>query len=53
VNNRRGVTLLEMLIVVALIGLLAGITFPAVTSGIDSLRLNSAPAPWWVCSTKR
>jgi prepilin-type N-terminal cleavage/methylation domain-containing protein len=44
VNNRRGVTLLEMLIVVALIGLLAGITFPAVTSGIDSLRLNSATA---------
>ena len=41
-KNRRGVTLLEMLIVVALIGLLAGITFPAVTSGIESLRLSSA-----------
>jgi prepilin-type N-terminal cleavage/methylation domain-containing protein len=36
------VTLIEMLIVVALIGLLAGITFPAVSAGLDSLRLNSA-----------
>ncbi len=39
---RRGVTLMEMLIVVALIGLLAGITFPSVTSGLDSLRMTSA-----------
>jgi type II secretory pathway pseudopilin PulG len=31
-----------MLIVVALVGLLVGITFPAVSSGIDSLRLHSA-----------
>lgn len=38
----RGVTLIEMLIVVALVGLLVGITFPAVSSGIDTLRLNSA-----------
>jgi prepilin-type N-terminal cleavage/methylation domain-containing protein len=42
VKNSSGVTLIEMLIVVALIGLLAGITFPAATSGIDSLRLTSA-----------
>jgi prepilin-type N-terminal cleavage/methylation domain-containing protein len=41
-NPRRGVTLIEMLVVVALISLLVGISFPAFTSGIDSLRLNSA-----------
>jgi len=38
----RGVTIVEMLIVVTIIGLIAGISFPAVTSGIDSLRLASA-----------
>jgi hypothetical protein len=31
-----------MLIVVALIGLMAGISFPSVTSGLDSLRLAQA-----------
>jgi prepilin-type N-terminal cleavage/methylation domain-containing protein len=41
-ETRQGVTLLEMLIVVAIIGLLVGISFPALTSGIDSLRLNAA-----------
>src|SRR5712692_1416360 len=39
---RRGVTLVEMLIVVAIVGLIAGISFPAVSSGLDSLRLGSA-----------
>ncbi len=37
-----GVTLIEMLVVVALISLMIGISFPAITSGIDSLRLNAA-----------
>jgi prepilin-type N-terminal cleavage/methylation domain-containing protein len=37
-----GVTLIEMLIVVALIGLLAGVTFPSVSAGVDTMRLNSA-----------
>lgn len=41
-RNRRGVTLVEMLIVVALVGLLVGITFPSVTAGIETLRLNQA-----------
>jgi prepilin-type N-terminal cleavage/methylation domain-containing protein len=37
-----GVTLIEMIVVVALIGLMAAIAFPAVASGLDSIRLNSA-----------
>ena len=41
-GRRQGVTLLEMLIVLVLIGLMAGITFPSVSSGVDSLRLASA-----------
>lgn len=39
---RRGVTLVEMMIVVALVGLMAGITYPSVSAGLDSLRLVSA-----------
>ena len=37
-----GVTLLEMLVVVSLIALMVGITFPSITAGMDSLRLRSA-----------
>ena len=37
-----GVTLIELLIVVTLMGLIAGLSYPAVTAGIDSLRLRSA-----------
>jgi prepilin-type N-terminal cleavage/methylation domain-containing protein len=40
--RRRGVTLIEMLIVVSLIGLLVAVTYPAVSAGIDSLRIRSA-----------
>ncbi len=40
--NSAGVTLIEMVVVVALISLMVGISFPAITSGIDSLRLNGA-----------
>ena len=39
---QRGVTLLEMMIVTALIAVVIGITFPAINSGIDSLRLRAA-----------
>src|SRR5215469_9024913 len=42
VYHNKGVTLVELLVVVALISLMAGIAFPALTSGIDSLRLNAA-----------
>lgn len=38
----RGVTLIEMMVVTLLIALMAGISFPAVSSGVDSLRLNGA-----------
>ncbi len=41
-RGRRGITLIEMLLVVALVGLAAGLSFPGVTSGLDSLRLRSA-----------
>lgn len=37
-----GVTLIEMMVVVALISLMVGISFPAIASGIDSLRLKAA-----------
>ena len=42
VRHNTGVTLIELLVVVALISLMVGISFPAITSGIDSLRLNAA-----------
>src|SRR5437879_8927877 len=42
INNKRGVTLLELLIVVTLIALVAGLSYPSVASGVDSLRLRSA-----------
>jgi len=41
-SDSRGVTLIEMLLVVALIGLLVSLSFPAVSSGVDSLRLTWA-----------
>lgn len=37
-----GVTLLEMMVVIALMALLIGLTFPSVGSGLESLRLRSA-----------
>ena len=41
-RRQAGVTLLEMVIVLGLIGLLAAISFPSVSTGLDTLRLNSA-----------
>lgn len=41
-SRRRGVTLIEMLIVVTLVALIVGISFPAVSAGLENLRLASA-----------
>ena len=41
-NNRRGVTLMEMLVVVTIIGLMAGAAYIPVTAGVESLRLSGA-----------
>jgi type II secretory pathway pseudopilin PulG len=38
----RGITLLEMVVVAAIIGLIVGISFPAASAGVDSMRLASA-----------
>jgi prepilin-type N-terminal cleavage/methylation domain-containing protein len=38
----RGVTLVEMLVVVTIIGLIAGVTAPSITAGLDSVRLATA-----------
>ncbi|MGH9629142.1 MAG: pilus assembly FimT family protein [Bryobacteraceae bacterium] len=40
--SSAGVTLVEMMIVVAIVALIAAISYPAVTSGLDTIRLRSA-----------
>ncbi len=40
--RRRGVTLLEMLIVLAIIGIMSSIVWPAASNALDSIRLRSA-----------
>lgn len=40
-TSRRGFSLLELLIVVTLIGLVSGLSYPSAVAGIDSLRLRS------------
>ncbi len=42
VSANSGVTLIEMLIVVMIIGVIAGVSLPALTSGLASVRLSSA-----------
>ena len=41
-KTNSGVTLVELVVVVALISVIVGISFPAINSGVDSLRLNAA-----------
>lgn len=40
--KRKGVTLLEMLIVVAIIAMIGAIAYPSVSAGLDNIRLKSA-----------
>jgi prepilin-type N-terminal cleavage/methylation domain-containing protein len=40
--NQSGVTLIEMLVVVMIVSIIAGISFPAFTAGLASVRLSSA-----------
>ncbi len=39
---RRGVTLIEMLVVVAVVAVIAGFALPSATTGIEGIRLRSA-----------
>jgi prepilin-type N-terminal cleavage/methylation domain-containing protein len=39
---RRGVTLVEMIVVVAIVGLIVGLTLPSATAGLDAVRMVSA-----------
>ena len=41
-GNKRGVTLLEMLIVVAIIAAIASVSFPSLTAGLAGIRLSSS-----------
>jgi prepilin-type N-terminal cleavage/methylation domain-containing protein len=42
VRNQRGVTLIEMLIVVGIAGVMATIALPAFSNGLDNMRLSQA-----------
>ena len=41
-RSRRGVTLVEMVVVVAIIALIVGLSFPAASAGLESVRMVSA-----------
>jgi prepilin-type N-terminal cleavage/methylation domain-containing protein len=41
-RSRRGVTLVEMVVVVAIIALIVGLSFPAASAGLDNVRMVSA-----------
>jgi prepilin-type N-terminal cleavage/methylation domain-containing protein len=41
-RSQSGVTLIEMLIVVMIIAVIAGVSFPSLTSGLAGVRLSSA-----------
>jgi prepilin-type N-terminal cleavage/methylation domain-containing protein len=42
ISKQRGVTLIEMVVVVAIIGVIVAISLPSATAGMDSVRLASA-----------
>lgn len=39
---RSGITILEMMVVVAIISLMVGLMYPSITSGLDGIKLNGA-----------
>ena len=41
-RNQHGLTLVEMVVVVSIIGLVAAISFPSISSSLESLRLRGA-----------
>jgi prepilin-type N-terminal cleavage/methylation domain-containing protein len=41
-SARRGVTLIEMLVVVAIIGIMLAVVSPSITAGLDAIRMTSA-----------
>jgi prepilin-type N-terminal cleavage/methylation domain-containing protein len=41
-SARRGVTLIEMLVVVAIIGVMLAVVSPSITAGLDAIRMTSA-----------
>lgn len=41
-QSQSGVTLVEVLVVVTIIAIIAGVSFPALTAGLASIRLSSA-----------
>lgn len=41
-DSRRGVTLVEMLVVCSIIGLIVAVSFPSFSAGLDSVRMSSA-----------
>ena len=41
-HGERGVTLLEMLLVVTLLAVLVSVSYPAISAGLETIRLNSA-----------
>ena len=41
-GSRRGITLIEMMVVVSIIGLMVAISGPSISAGLDSVRMTSA-----------
>jgi prepilin-type N-terminal cleavage/methylation domain-containing protein len=41
-DPRRGVTLIEMLVVCSIIGVIVAVSFPSFSAGLDSVRMSSA-----------
>jgi type II secretory pathway pseudopilin PulG len=41
-SSRSGITLIDMIMVLAIVGLISAIAFPTVTTGLDTVRLSSA-----------